>query len=472
MTPQTFIYARQSLPNEEGVARQLTRCRALAKSRGWDVAREFADDGRSATKARGVGTEWDALRKVLRPGDRVIAVDLDRLTRTLTDFVVLLDAAAVVVTVDGEVDLSSADGEFRATLLASLARFEMRRKSERQLRANEHRAATGRPVPTRRRYGYEGDGVTPRESEAAVVRRLYVHVLEGRSLRSAVAWLRAEDVDPAPGKSWSARRVKDILTNPHNVGRVVRRGEVLPSDVVVPIVDEETFEAVGALLRDPTRRTSPGTTPRHLLSGLVACGVCGHPLSFMRGYLCRADLSHVFIGAEKLEPVVLDHVATALLTSGADLFLPPDGTPGDVAELVAAHEKNAARVREVLADRDADLVPADVARERLTALRDERHRLEADLEAARAASSDAYALHEVARSLVPDAASVTMPEWTAMKAAMIERFNELDLDVRRDLVRALVAVQVEKGRALDRVRVTHLLAAHLNEAGAEDFDAE
>lgn len=71
--------------------------------------------------------------------DVIVARDLDRLLRTLQDLVKLIDLGAKVATVDGEINLTTADGEFRATMLAAVARFEIRRKSERAIGANETR---------------------------------------------------------------------------------------------------------------------------------------------------------------------------------------------------------------------------------------------------------------------------------------------------------------------------------------------
>jgi site-specific DNA recombinase len=242
-----------------GIVNQKKRCTSLIEARGWTVGRIYEDNDTSAAKRRGPGTAWHRMLEDLRNGvaDVVVAVDLDRLLRSTRDLIEITDSGARVLTVDGEIDLTTADGEFRATMLAGIARFEVGRKSERQKRANESRTAGGRPVPGRRRYGYETDGVTPREAE-------------GGSLRSATKWLTAEGVSPAPGKEWSSRRVADILKNPHYSGSVRHLGAVIESGVVVPIVDAELAAEVTAILSDPSRKTSPGPKPRHLLTAPAA----------------------------------------------------------------------------------------------------------------------------------------------------------------------------------------------------------
>jgi site-specific DNA recombinase len=467
---RAVIYARQSEDVSEGIARQLDRCRSLVQLRDWELVEEFVDNDTSASKSRGAGTQWAAMLDRLRSREAevVVAVDLDRLLRDTRDLMTIIDTGATVLTVDGQIDLTTADGEFRATMLASIARFEVRRKGERQLRANVARAAAGRPVPTRRRYGYDTDGVTPRPVEAAIVRRMFDHVADGGSLRSLSRELVEDGVDPAPGKEWSTRRLRDLLMNETYAGFARYKGkdgtafQVVKSEHVVPIVDEELAADVRAILSDPGRRTSPGGQARHLLSGLAHCATCGAALHYMRAYKCPTPgKGHPTINAELIEPLAVDAVVTALLTSGADLF--PTTASASLRSLVEQHEANGAKVRLILEDRDAGLVPPAIARTRLVELKTERETIEADLERARSEKTAAGALHELARDLLRGEAHWTMPEFGAMRGRVRERFEELDLEHRREIIRALLYVELEPGRdAAKRVRIEHRLATHLN----------
>lgn len=468
MTTTAAIYARQSEDVAEGITNQMKRCTSLIEARGWTVGRLYEDNDTSAAKRRGPGTAWHRMLEDLRNGvaDVVVAVDLDRLLRSTRDLIEITDSGARVLTVDGEIDLTTADGEFRATMLAGIARFEVRRKSERQKRANESRTAGGRPVPGRRRYGYETDGVTPREAEAVVVRRLFAHVAEGGSLRSATKWLTAEGVSPAPGKEWSSRRVADILKNPHYAGSVRHLGAVIESGVVVPIVDAELAAEVVAILSDPSRKTSPGPKPRHLLSGLAHCGVCGHPMTYMRSYLCKPHPGHVSILKKILEPRVRDEIAKAFISGGPSLF-PASANGSSVSALIAAHEKNTANVAATIADRDEGLVPVNMARARLIELRNAREAIEVELERARTEKGSASALQEIAQGLIVKP-SFEMHEYAEMKETVLARFDELDLDKQREIVRALLYIEVRPGRDLSRVWIEHKLAVHLNPDAAQD----
>jgi DNA invertase Pin-like site-specific DNA recombinase len=304
------LYFRQSLDVQEGIDRQRARCTSLATARDWDVVGEYVDNDTSASKSRADGTAWARLLEDARARkfEIVIAVDLDRLLRTINDLVTLTETGAKVLTVDGEIDLTTADGEFRATMLAGIARFEARRKGERQLRANEHAAAQGRRTGGRRPFGYEPDGVTVRPAEAAAVAEGYRDFLTGvplaaiardwkaRGFHSGVTrYSKAHRGQPS---DWTAGGVRTVLLNPRNMGKRAHRGEIVADAEWPAIVDESTWLAVNAVLTDPSRRAAP-KRGRYLLSGLALCGVCrarihagGNATAGEPGYRCSGSAGH------------------------------------------------------------------------------------------------------------------------------------------------------------------------------------
>lgn len=195
------LYARQSKSDRDGIDRQLPRLRAMAEQRGWTVFDEYVDDGLSATRQRGPSSEWSRMLADATQGriDTVVAVDLDRLLRSLSDLLVLIEHGLMAVTSNGEIDLTSADGEFRATILAAVARFEVRRKGERQSRAQEQRATQGRAPKGQRPLGYavNGDVIA---HEAAAVREMYrlFAIDDGPSTASIARGLSGRTGDDVP----------------------------------------------------------------------------------------------------------------------------------------------------------------------------------------------------------------------------------------------------------------------------------
>ena len=162
-TNEVAAYVRASMDRKGDrwtVETQLRKIRALAEAKDWKVVEVYDDNAVSATKKRRAGTRWAEMLEDARAGkfSMVVAVDMDRLLRSTKDLNTLIDLGLRVVTVDGEIDLSTADGEFRATMLAALARFEARRKAERQIRSNERRRAEGIPTSAWKAFGWTRDG--------------------------------------------------------------------------------------------------------------------------------------------------------------------------------------------------------------------------------------------------------------------------------------------------------------------------
>ncbi|GAA3602061.1 recombinase family protein [Agrococcus terreus] len=455
-----YVYARQSIDHAEGIDRQLARCRMLCDARDWPVEAEFVDNATSATKRRGVGTQWVELLAVMEPGDVVVAVDVDRLLRSLEDLVDLQKLGVRVLTVDGEIDTTTADGEFRAAMLASIARFETRRKRERQLRANDARKAQARPLPTRRRYGYESDGVTPRAEEAKVVQDMFAAFADGASVRSITLGLVRDGIEPTTGKQWSTRRVRDTLNNPAYGGELLRDGEVVSSSFITPVVDPELAAHVRAVLADEARRTTPGSAVRHQLSGIARCAVCGESMFFMRDYRCRADPTHPSIRKGRIEPVVERAVVDALFLGGGAL-MKLDSDAASVTALSAKLTKLEELSAQVLSYRADELLSPAVTRQRLLALKSDRDTVEAALDAAREKSAVARLLLDLHLRVVPGEA-IKLSDSAAVKAEIRSRWSALDLETQRTLIRALVDVEVAPGRAADRVTVRHLVATALN----------
>lgn len=455
------VYVRQSRYAPEGIDRGLARCRDLVAARGWTLAGEFADDDVSASKARGTDTAWHRLLGEIRAGrvDVVVGVDVDRLVRGIQDLGTLIELGVRVLTVDGEIDLTSADGEFRATMLAAIARFEVRRKSERRARADEWRASQGIPHRAHRVFGWESDGITLREDEAAILRDMHARILRGESIRSVARWLNDSGIETPRGKRWEHGTVRAALKRERNAGILIRHGVPQPVSQIQPVVDMPTHEAVLGILGHAG--TGAGRrSERWWLAGVMLCH-CGSPMGSktIRGrgkktpsYVCRVALEtptpgHATIAAHIAEPAVRDEIRRALLERDTDV--------PEAAEVI--------RLRGQLSDIEAErvgvqelwLLPgADKAHlaAKLANLGKRHDALSADLERALAERAGDAAVTQIAdllsaevgfaRAIHPsrtiDAESVqalanARDRWNAA-------FDALDVDAKRRLARAKVSV--------------------------------
>lgn len=477
------LYARisETVTARNKVADQLAQLRRHAASCGYEVVAEFTDDGISALDADTLRPGFEALLLATVGGDFdiILATEEERLARNQIDKEELVDACKEHSVTwetmrDGAVDPSTETGEFFSTMRTAVARMESRRKASRQRAANAEKRREGRPTPGRRCYGYEPDNATPRVDEAAVVRRMFEHVASGGSLRSLSRALVADGVQPTTGThrrkdgstppppEWTIRRVRDTLLNPRYVGMLPHNGGLIPSEHIQPLIDRETGERVRSILLDPTRRTTPGPKPRHLLSGLCSCAVCdnGAPLHFQNGdYRCTRNLGHPAIKKALLEAPVRDALATAFLAGGPDLLKSDSGV--DLGRLSIAIQRNDKAAGDIAGLIREGLLTVAQARDDLSSLKSESADLHRRLEAARAEKGAAASLYEIAHDLIVSE-EVSMSGWAQMKAEVLQRFDTLDLDKQREIVRALLYIEVAAGRSADRVHIEHKIATHLN----------
>ena len=283
---RAVIYLRQSLDSsgdQLAVQRQRHACHQIATLRGWTVVAEYTDNSISASDSRKARPDYNRMVTAYANGEfeALLCWDLDRLTRQPRQLEDWIDAAVerglLLVTANGEADLSTDGGRMYARIKASVARGEVERKSARQKLAAAQRAELGKPPLGPRLTGYTSSGVVV-PAEAAIVTQVFDRFSSGDSLRSVAEWLTEQGVPTRRGGSrWNPSSVSAMLKNPRYAGRAVYEGqETGQLGSWTPIVSNEVFEIVRATLADPRRKTSRvGTDRRHLGSGLYECASCG-----------------------------------------------------------------------------------------------------------------------------------------------------------------------------------------------------
>jgi site-specific DNA recombinase len=368
------VYLRQSQDrngDDLGVDRQREDIHRLIRARGWTVAAEFVDNDVSAP-SRKPRPEFVKMMAGVDAGefDVIVSRHMDRLLRRLAEFESVLERCqktktAIVTAADG-VDTSTDGGRLVARILSSVAQGEVERKSARQRSAAVQAAKQGRWIGGRRAFGYETDGVTVREDEAALIKQGYADVLAGESLGEVARRWNSTGLVTGQGKPFGRGSVKDVLTNPRNAGlRRYRAQEDRPTIRQNPelgitgaaewraIVDEPTWRASVRILCDPDRRSQP-YGGKGLLTGLALCGVCEQTVHRGGGahagvptYRCISG-AHV---ARKADPVdeYVTELTIARLTQpdAADLWtaeLP------DASELMAEADTLRRRRDDIAAD--------------------------------------------------------------------------------------------------------------------------
>jgi DNA invertase Pin-like site-specific DNA recombinase len=321
-----------------GVERQEQLCKKLARERGWLVSEVYVDNDRGAYSGKARPAYMRMLAD-LEAGarDAVVCVDLDRLTRRpaeLEAFMELADAHGIALAnVSGETDHSTSDGRFRARIMGAVARQESEKKGERVARESEQAARRGIPRGSRRPFGYEGDRITIREDEAALIQDAVERVLDGETIPSIARDWNARGVPTPQGapRGWASSAVAGVLRNPRIRGARTYRGEVVVEDAWPAIVDRQTFERLQAKIR---RTARPGRPAKRMMSGIARCGRCGSPMwtsTHTRGeqrvprYVCvvgpgRPGCGRLSVVAEPLDELIERAVVSRLSTKAMTRF--------------------------------------------------------------------------------------------------------------------------------------------------------
>lgn len=346
------LYARYSsdLQRETSIEDQFRVCRAYAEREGWTVSATYRDaavSGASVVLRPGVQT----LLTDARAGafDIVLSEALDRVSRDQADVAALfkhLRFAGVTIVTLAEGEITELHVGLKGTMNALFLK-DLAAKTWRGLRGRVERGRSGGGLC----YGYDvakvrdaaGEPIRGErridEAEAAIVRRVFREFAAGISPRAIARCLNDEGVPAPSGKLWTdstlrghAKRGTGLINNELYIGRLIwnrlryvknpdtgrRVSRINPPEewvvTEVPelrIVDDALWWAVKdrqselsaryATVIEATRaahanRLNATHRPRHLLSGLLECGVCGGSYT-MRGQDRYGCSNHVMNGS-------------------------------------------------------------------------------------------------------------------------------------------------------------------------------
>ncbi|MFE2132272.1 recombinase family protein [Streptomyces sp. NPDC059466] len=358
-----------------GVDRQRQDCEALAERNGWDVVEVYVDNDVSAYSGK-KRERYEAMLADLEQGTAtvVIAWHTDRLHRSPTELEKYIDLSerrgvATHTVQAGTIDLATPSGRMTARILGAVARQESEHKGHRVARARQQKAMAGEWAGGIRPFGWgvptgetktKVDRKTGEEvevdvldmaqlvpEEAAAVLHWTDTLLSGGSVRSCVRWAADKGLTTPRGNTISHQDLRDMLVRPRNAGIAVYKGEEVGRGQWEPIVPEEKFRAVVAILSDPTRRTNRGAQPRWLGSLLYLCGrdECGHGMTVTQsgGRLYPSYKCGTGHGggrrAEVVDQYVEDTIVERLSRDDAEDMLLPGPDDVDVAGLQAESER-------------------------------------------------------------------------------------------------------------------------------------
>ncbi len=283
-TLRCAIYTRKS--SEEGLEQsfnsldaQREACEAYAKSQqheGWKVIKESFDDGGFS----GGTIERPALTRLIEQIKRklidiIIVYKVDRLSRSLSDFVKLVELfdqyKVSFVSVTQQFNTSTSMGRLTLNVLLSFAQFEREVTGERirdKIAASKQKGmwmGGGTPLG----YDVKDRTLIINRKEARTVVQIYDKYLQLKSVRSLKEWLDHSRLKSKQDKSFSRGALYTLLQNPVYIGKI-RHKEQVHAGSHEPIVDEPIWDAVQNVLQaNRHQHQQQQTESRALLSGLL-----------------------------------------------------------------------------------------------------------------------------------------------------------------------------------------------------------
>ncbi|MFC1873877.1 recombinase family protein [Chloroflexota bacterium] len=292
----------------------------LCKKKGWDPARIYREEGKSAhVEAISRRPEFkrlldDASRDRF---DVVVVHTLDRWSRnmkvTMESMSILAKHNVSLVSISENIDYTTPQGKLFTQMIGSFAEYFSGALSNHVSKGLDQRAHEGKHtggIP----FGYEScwstgnkaekkricdpehpGGIHIHQTEGKIVTELFRRYASGNATLSRLAaWLNESGLRTrnmhkmvdAAGQLASGPRlfttasVRGILHNIFYTGKIVHRGQVMPG-IHEPLVSEEVFNTVQAALKKNCGRseTLSSRPERHyLLKGIIRCAYCGMPM--------------------------------------------------------------------------------------------------------------------------------------------------------------------------------------------------
>jgi site-specific DNA recombinase len=152
------------------------------------------------------------------------------------------------------------------------------------------------------------------------------------SLIDMVTLLAARGLRSRGNRRYTSRPLKlsavhNLLSNPFYMGKVSHKEKLYPGRHE-PLVDEELFEKVQAVLKAHNLSGERDRKHQHYLKGTIRCGFCDHRLMYSRQtgrggtyeyFVCapaqRRECPHGFRRVEDVEAKIEDHYKTIALTT-------------------------------------------------------------------------------------------------------------------------------------------------------------
>lgn len=297
----------------------------------WDLTNIYADEGITGTSTA-KRTSFNKMIKDAheRKFDLILTKEVSRFARNTVDTLQytreLKSIDVRVIFLIDNIDTFDTDGEFRLTIMASIAQEESRKTSERVKWGVAQQMKRGFVYsPSLLGYDVKNGTITVNPQEAEIVQKIFhKFAYENQSAHSIAVELTMLGVKPVKRmKTWTSTAILRILRNEKYVGDLIQRKtyvknfldhkSVKNNDLSTmfffenhheAIVDRKTWDIVqerlhvrdeNTLKRSDIQKNETGrfkTSNKYWCSGKIVCGLCGKNFSIKSKKLADGSSFH------------------------------------------------------------------------------------------------------------------------------------------------------------------------------------
>ena len=268
---------------------------ASHKHEGWVALSERYDDNGFT----GSNINRPSLQKLIndiKEGkvNMVVVYKLDRLSRSLMDFVQILkffeEHGVAFASITQPIDTSTSTGKLMLHILSSFAEFERQLISERTKDKMSAARKRGQWTGGWAALGYDLDKENKKliinKTEAKLIQKIFDLYLNGKSLLKVAQILndkgyRSKSVTLKSGKTFGGKKfgithIQSMIKNPLYIGKARYAGQIYEGEQEA-IIDEEIFKKAQETLKSNRveRKATKNTDCTGLLSHLLHCKACG-----------------------------------------------------------------------------------------------------------------------------------------------------------------------------------------------------
>ena len=378
------LYTRVSSRNQadadySSLETQRERLEAYCKSQDeYTVYRVYEDGGYSADSL-----DRPALKEMLRDLrdgklNCVLAYKIDRLTRSVKDFHLLMDlfdrCGVKFVSVTQSLDTQNPMGRLLRNILLDFAQFEREMTADRTRDKMYQRAQKGLWNGGQAPYGYlaENKRLIVNPQEAPLVRFMFERFADTPSLSRLREELHRRGWYARSGKPWSKTAIDQILRNPRYCGLIAFNGQNFKGEHEA-LIDETLYLEVQGMRRD---RSHPASRLNRvfLLKGLIRCSECSswmtphytqkrhkdgsaYRIAYYRCtktmHFANAVCKVKHVNADQIEQTIVQKLAE-LSQNEAYLKMSVEELNGDLKRKVEPLEREAAQIKKRLDEIDQE----------------------------------------------------------------------------------------------------------------------